>query len=649
MKKLFFISLFLLSDLCATAQAQGLRGQVTDTATGEALEAAAVTLQRGAAGAPLAFCLTDREGQYTLPSLQGDSLTIAVSYLGYRKEWQQVKLGTTRYNFALYAEALTLKEVQIRPGRIYGRQDTIKFDLEQFASSSDVNVKDVLRKLPGVEVGESGKIRYNGKEISHFSVEGMDLTGGRYNLINNNLDARAVKEAQIIENYQPIQSLRDKVFTDDIALNLKLDPAVRSKWMFRLSVAAGWGDDFLRDAGISALQLGHRGQSLYGFHTDNTGTDLSEEQTELISAHSPTARLAGNQMPSFLNHSSIRSPLDRRRVLFNDTHTFSANKLYKPAEETNLRLQAGYTRDQTRQQRGSRDIWYSDNDTIALEEQRDYRLRTDQAYLDMLLEKNAAHYYLRENVSVQGQLGHEWSEIGGDTDIRQRLNTHHLQVENNLHLVRNREKTTSEFRSRLSYYQRPSTLRTEDFRQELDFRRLYTDNHYSFRRSNRYLTASYTVGMNAELFAARQEERYRENSYSLYLLPTFQRMAGQWRTTLSLPVQYQRYTHAPENALFFHPSLSEVPLQPPLAILRLCHPDTSSGQHSYALPLYLLHRLPHRCDASSGARARPRNTIPCMENIRIQSANSFSIPHSPIPARGTICFRDRLSPTDRSY
>lgn len=65
----------------------------------------------------------------------------------------------------------------------------------------------------------------------------MDVSGGRYNQINNNLKADAVQAAEVIEGHQPIKSLRGKTFTDDVALNLKLKPEVRSKWIY--TVMAG--------------------------------------------------------------------------------------------------------------------------------------------------------------------------------------------------------------------------------------------------------------------------------------------------------------------------------------------------------------------------------------------------------------------------
>ena len=75
-------------------------------------------------------------------------------------------------NLSLQPEAIVLKEVQIRPGRINTRKDTVRYDLAQFASSKDVHIKDVLKKLPGVDVDENGQVKYKGKAIDHYFVEG---------------------------------------------------------------------------------------------------------------------------------------------------------------------------------------------------------------------------------------------------------------------------------------------------------------------------------------------------------------------------------------------------------------------------------------------------------------------------------------------
>ena len=155
------------------------------------------------------YALTDARGRYSLPWKYNGNLQVSVSLLGYRREIRNISAAGTLH-IRLHPEAIALKEVQIRPGRIHGRKDTVRYNLAEFASSKDVHIKDVLKKLPGVDIDDNGQVKYKGKAIDHYFVEGMDVTGGRYSQINNNLSAKAVKSAEIMENYQSVKALKGK-------------------------------------------------------------------------------------------------------------------------------------------------------------------------------------------------------------------------------------------------------------------------------------------------------------------------------------------------------------------------------------------------------------------------------------------------------
>ena len=65
-------------------------------------------------------------------------------------------------------EAFELREVQVKSGRIAGLRDTISYDLSKFADKRDNSLKDVLKKLPGVDVDKNGKIRFQRKGHQPF-------------------------------------------------------------------------------------------------------------------------------------------------------------------------------------------------------------------------------------------------------------------------------------------------------------------------------------------------------------------------------------------------------------------------------------------------------------------------------------------------
>ena len=134
------------------------------------------------------YALHEVPGRYSLTWKYNGNLQCSVALLRYRREIRNISAAGTLH-IRLHPEAIALKEVQIRPGRIHGRKDTVRYNLAEFASSKDVHIKDVLKKLPGVDIDDNGQGKYKGKDIDHYFVEGMDVTGGRYSQINNNLSA----------------------------------------------------------------------------------------------------------------------------------------------------------------------------------------------------------------------------------------------------------------------------------------------------------------------------------------------------------------------------------------------------------------------------------------------------------------------------
>ena len=368
--KATILFLFTLLFACHT-QAQTIRGQVTDSLTREPLPGATVTLHRGMETSFLDYAITDAEGRFTFKRSETKGLNINVTYLGYRKKTAPA-IGGKQMLVELLPDAITLKEVTIKSGRISLRQDTIKYDLARFASSKDSNVKDILKKLPGIDVDEnSGEISYQGKAISHFYVEGMDVTGGSYNQVNENLKADAVESAEIIERHQPIRSLRNKVPTENIALNLTLKPEARSKWIWNTQTGIGYGDEAIYNARLNTIQLAKSKQGLYTYKADHSGKDLTSELQQLISndVHQP------DEVPSLVNTPSFSMPLDKQRLLDNDTHLLSLNRIYRKDEIKQNRFSFRYLHDEQRRTQGSEETYHYLSDTIPTLANQDHRVR----------------------------------------------------------------------------------------------------------------------------------------------------------------------------------------------------------------------------------------------------------------------------------
>jgi hypothetical protein len=524
---------------------QHLQGAVSGEA-GQPVEGATVQLLDGRGGRMLSYALTNEQGAFSLNVRQpSDSLHVTVSALGYRTHTQAARAGESLL-IRLEQQAFSLREVEVRPGRVYGRRDTLNYDVAGFLSPRDESIKDVIRKLPGVDVDELGKISYNGKEISKFYVEGMDLVEGRYNQVTNNLRAGAVETVQILENHQPIRILQDKVKTEDIALNLKLRPEFRDKWMVSLKGGAG-ASPLLWTAGLNAMQLSRQSQSSYQYKGDHSGHDLSDEQLQLFDNS-----LGQTQEPptlSFLAQPSLSAPLKRERLLFNHAHTLSANRLYKLNETTRLRLSASLAHDSREQERGSETVYYRAGDSLRIAEQSHTRLHTNQAELAMNIENNATDYYLTNRFRAFADLGRSRTDYSGNLALSQEIQTTAAGLRNEYKRIRTRGDYTLETHSLLRYHHLPASLRIDDYRQELPLEQLYAAYSRSLHRKRGAIDHQYAAGATAQGTKTAK-------GFSLYLRPSWQWNTSSWRASLRVPLVWTAFPGAAFSRLSANPSLS---------------------------------------------------------------------------------------------
>lgn len=552
MKSLFFF--FFLLFTCQMQAQFLIIGKVIDNETHQPLERAAVTLTRNSSSTAYKYALTDSKGCFSFSVSENAAWMVHVTYLGYQKESRPVQKGK-EMTFQLKPEVISLKEVEIKGGRIYGRQDTVKYDLSRFTSGKEQNIKEALKKLPGIDVNEqSGEIRYNGKAISQFTVEGMDVSGGRYNQVTENLKADAVKSAEVIEHFQPIRSLRNKMPSDKVALNLTLKPEIRSRWLLTLQAVGGYGDEILYNGKLNALQLARERQGIFLYKADQTGKDLSTELQQLISDNQNF--LTPTDVPTFINQPTFSFPLEKQRLMDNTTHLASVNRLYRKNEEQQSRFTFHYLYDEQHRNQGTQEIYYYPTDTIHIVQAQDYSLYTHQAQATYNYERNGTRSFFRNLLEAHGTWGHSQENLHGNRELTQSLQTNSLQLTNQLNLLTTREHTTSGFRSFFRYACHPTTLQFAQVNQSLGLQQAYMDNQgYCQWKKNR-MTFGITGGIQGEWLYLHQTTNFSSPQIKLYATPMWMWERNTFRLTVSVDAAHLRKNNPQYTDLRISPTAS---------------------------------------------------------------------------------------------
>ena len=179
------------------------------------------------------FAISDNDGNYRLKILKQEYYDIEISHLGFEILKKRLKLEKDSViNFSLKEESEILQEVLIKrrlPVKI--SEDTTTYRVENFLTGEERKLRDVLSKLPGIDVDNEGNVKVNGKDVTKLMVEGRKFFTGDEKLGVNNIPADAVDEIEAIDNYNEINFLKNLEDSEKLALNIKLKDG-KKKFIF---------------------------------------------------------------------------------------------------------------------------------------------------------------------------------------------------------------------------------------------------------------------------------------------------------------------------------------------------------------------------------------------------------------------------------
>jgi len=198
-------------------------------------------------GASTQFAISNNKGEYRLKLDSGVSYSIQVSYLGYQK-----------LVFDFSAAYDTVKELMLQPKTnelqevvleykipIEIKEDTITYNTDAFVTGNERKLREVLKKLPGIEVDREGNVTAQGQKVTKVLVEDKPFFTGNSKLAVNNIPADAVDQVQVLENYNDIGFLKGLQDSDEVALNIKLKEDKKKFAFGDVEAAAGVENRYL--------------------------------------------------------------------------------------------------------------------------------------------------------------------------------------------------------------------------------------------------------------------------------------------------------------------------------------------------------------------------------------------------------------------
>lgn len=547
--------------------ATGIHGYVEDSLTHNRLANVSITLLRN--GKPLKFTRSKEDGTFVLPITEKQANDkLQATFMGYKKTKTSISSGKETI-ISMASTAFVLKEVQVKGSRITGR-DTISFDLTRFANERDNSLKDVLKKLPGVDIEKNGRINYNGKPINRFTVEGLDLTGGKYNQLEENIKAKDVKKAEVIEHDQPIKALQNKTFTDNVAMNIALKDSARDKLMPTLKPYMLVGHPSHVGGSINIMQIGKKKQMMYDAEYDRTGKNLGYSLNQLASYSN---RLAPASLPSWISVPSLDAPIDEERLRFNTSQKYSINHIKKNKDDAETRIEANYLRTVTRQERENMSIYDLGGEAPTVTTEHNQKTIISDAFnLQWENKVNKAEHYGNESISLSTAQSDGLSNIN-DT-LTQRVRIPKLDLSASIYRLFVFKKSQLSWRSTADYHHGVADLYVNDERNRIRTNLWHTAHALQWMKNRFHWTQEYRMSIDLNNIYAKYQERsdeidknngFIENSHdeigqnSLNITgkftPYWQYKTETFRMSFSPDFMWERFTYPQKTLLTISPYL----------------------------------------------------------------------------------------------
>lgn len=217
--------------------------QVLDSLTKEPVAFASAYLRHPKDTVITSFALTDTLGKATLKDVTKGEHLLCIEYLGYKPVYRKIFV---RGNFdakviLMQPDDKVLKAASVSavgtPMEMKG--DTLVYNASSFRVMSNDNLADLLKKMPGVEVGEDGTVKVNGKEVSKITVGGRTFFLGDNKATLDNLPARIVDKVKVIDKESESAEFTGIKGDKEKVMDVELKEEYKSGWFGNAKISGG--------------------------------------------------------------------------------------------------------------------------------------------------------------------------------------------------------------------------------------------------------------------------------------------------------------------------------------------------------------------------------------------------------------------------
>lgn len=238
--------------MTVSAQKTHIIGRVLDSQSAEPLVRATVQLLKADTTSLVTGAVTTNVGGFDVKNVTPGNYVAKVSYVGYHNFFRSVSVDAKTGEMNLGTVMLVPSSVMLQAATVTGvmkqmevKEDTLIFNADAFKVPEGSVLEDLIRKLPGAEVGTDGTVKINGKTVNKILVEGKEFFGNDKSMSMKNLPSEIVDK---VKSYDK-QSERARLTgvddgEEETVIDLTIKKGMKKGWFGHLDAAGGTKDRY---------------------------------------------------------------------------------------------------------------------------------------------------------------------------------------------------------------------------------------------------------------------------------------------------------------------------------------------------------------------------------------------------------------------
>lgn len=252
-----------------------ISGIVKDAANGDPLLEASVRLLAAKDSAFVKGVTTNLDGKFTLQNVKAGKYVMVISYIGYADTKKDITAGSANMRLGVIemkesSELLGEVSVVAVKTPITVKEDTVEYNADSYHTQPNAVVEDLLKRLPGVEVGTDGAITANGRSVSKILIDGKEFFSDDPKVASKNLPANMIDKLQVVDRKSDMARLTGvDDGEDETVINLTFKRGMNQGWFGTAEAGYGTDDRYMGSFNVNRFWEGNQVTLLGNFNNTN--------------------------------------------------------------------------------------------------------------------------------------------------------------------------------------------------------------------------------------------------------------------------------------------------------------------------------------------------------------------------------------------